>query len=87
MAALFNHPEYMELALQATLKGCLPAPPTPEGRKVPIMVWVTSALKQRCAHVTLIYLSYFSLESGHAPTHYLINRNIRVRQIVAVHTV
>ena len=34
MAAYFGHEEWAELRLGATLKGGLPAPPTPEGRRV-----------------------------------------------------
>lgn len=34
MAAFFGHAEAMELSVAATLKGCSPAPPSVEGRRV-----------------------------------------------------
>lgn len=37
MAAYFGHQEHMELHLGATLKGGLPAPPSPEGRRVELV--------------------------------------------------
>jgi hypothetical protein len=37
MAAYFGHEERVELRLGATLRGGLPAPPTPEGRRVSLV--------------------------------------------------
>jgi len=45
MAAYLGHEEWIELRLGATLKGGLPAPPTPEGRRV-VLVFRVMMLPQ-----------------------------------------
>jgi hypothetical protein len=49
MAAFFGHAEAMELTVGATLKGCSPPPPSPEGRKVLLAFKVTLQPGQRPA--------------------------------------
>jgi hypothetical protein len=40
MAAMFSQAEHIELTLGAVLKGCLPAPPAPEGRQIQLALRV-----------------------------------------------